>query len=86
MSEVKGQLGEVKGQLDENTQFIKLLLHRTEEFDAKFDGLLHTTVTKDTIAHLATKEDIAALDSKIDVLNSRLFHQEAEIVRLKAIK
>ncbi len=29
---------EIKGQLDENTQIIKALLHRTEELDAKFDG------------------------------------------------
>ncbi|MDF2500968.1 MAG: hypothetical protein K0Q77_1682 [Anaerosporomusa subterranea] len=86
MADFKDQLGEVKGQLDENTQFIKILLHRTEELDAKFDGLLHTTVTKDTLANLATKEDIAALDSKFEVLNSRLFRQEAELVRIKAIK
>ncbi|KYZ76504.1 hypothetical protein AXX12_08710 [Anaerosporomusa subterranea] len=83
MGEINSQMSEVKGQLDENTQFIKVFLHRTEELDAKFDGLLHTTVTKDTLANLATKDDVAALDSKLEVLNSRLFHQEAELVRLK---
>ena len=86
---VKTQLGElepIKIQLDENTRIAKALLHRTEELDAKFDGLLTTMVTKEAIANLATKEDIAALDSKFEVLNSRLFHQEAELHRLKAVK
>ena len=55
IGEVEGQLGDVKGQLSENTQFIKALLHRTEELDAKFDGLLHNTVNKDMLAHPRNK-------------------------------
>ena len=86
ISNVREDISNVKGQLNENTQIVKALRHRTEELDAKFDGLLTTTATKEAIANLATKEDIAALDSKFEVLNSRLFHQEAELHRLKAVK
>lgn len=80
------QLSAIKDQQQENSDIIKALLHRTEELDAKFDGLLHNTFTQESIAHLATKEDIAELDAKFEVLNSRLFHQEAELHRLKAVK
>jgi hypothetical protein len=59
------------------------LMHRTEELDAKFEGLLHSTLTKDAISDLATKEDIALLSAKFEVMNSRMFSQEAELYRLK---
>lgn len=36
-------MAEVKGQTRENTDMLKALIHRTDELDAKFDGLLHTT-------------------------------------------
>ncbi len=71
------RLDNLEGQVQENTAFIKALLHQTEELDAKFDGLLHTTATKDAIARL---------DAKFEVLNSRLFNQEADIQLLKAVK
>lgn len=35
---------------------------------------------------LATKKDIDKLNAKFEVLNSRLFHQEAELYELKAVK
>lgn len=73
----------IETQLNENTLIIKALMHRTEELDAKFDGLLHNTVTKETLGRLATKEDIAA---QFEVLNARLFQNEVEVQRLKAIK
>lgn len=69
---------------------VKALLHRTEEIDTKFDGLLHTAITKDALSNLATKEDIANLNNKFntafEVLNSRLFKQKIEVSQLKAIK
>ena len=86
LSELKEKVSDIKEQQDENTLLIGALVHRTEELDAKFDGLLHNTLTKDAIADLATKEDIASLDAKFEVLNSRLFHQEAELFRIKAVK
>lgn len=76
----------IKEQQDENTLLIGALMHRTEELDDKFDGLLHNTLTKDAIADLASKDDIASLDAKFEVLNSRLFHQEAELFRIKAVR
>jgi len=42
----------IKGQLDENTQIIKALIHRSDELDAKYDCLLHTTATRDSIDDL----------------------------------
>jgi len=84
--QILNRLDNLDGQVRENTDFIKSLLHRTDELDAKFDGLLHATLTKDAISHLATKEDIASLDVKIEALNVRLFHQEAELCRLKVVK
>lgn len=83
---ILNRLDNLEGQMQENTDFVKALLHRTDELDAKFDGLLHATLTKDAISHLATKEDIASLDVKIEALNVRLFHQEAELCRLKVVK
>jgi len=85
VSAIKSDMA-TKTQQNENTDYIKALLHRTEELDAKFDGLLHNTVTKDALAALATKEDISKLDAKFDILNTRLFHQEAELYQLKAVK
>ncbi len=67
----------IGGQLDENTQLIKALLHRTDELDAKFEGLLHTTATKDSIA---------SLNSKFDLLNDRLFQTENKINLLSLAK
>ena len=42
--------------------------------NAKVDGLTVTT---------ASKEAVADLDAKFDVLNKRLFQQEADLQRLK---
>jgi len=69
---IKGQ-EEIKGQLNENTEMIKALVHWTEELDAKYENLLHSTATKDSIVNL---------DSKFDLLNDRLFQQEAKILTL----
>jgi len=84
--QILNRLDNLEGQVRENTDVIKALLHRTGELDAKFDGLLHTTLTKDAISHLASKDDIVSLDVKLEALNVRLFHQEAELCRLKVVK
>ena len=84
--QILDRLDNLEGQVRENTDFIKALLHRTDELDAKFDGLLHATLTKDAISHLATKEDVVAIDLKLEALNVRLFHQEVELCRLKVVK
>lgn len=86
LSELKETVEKITEQQNENTLLIGALMHLTEELDAKFDGVLHNTLTKDAIADLATKEDIASLDVKFQLLNSRLFHQEAELFHIKAVK
>ena len=84
------RMSNVEGQLSENTGYIKALLHRTEELDAKFDGLLNTSVTKECLAGLADKSDIARLDARInakfELLNARIFNNETDIKLLKAVE
>ncbi|BBB92638.1 MAG TPA: hypothetical protein PKA28_03585 [Methylomusa anaerophila] len=64
ITDLKTTVNNIEGQQAENTQYIKALVHRTEELDAKFDGLLVSTATKENIARLeaqtASKDDIAA--------------------------
>ncbi|MCX7780345.1 MAG: hypothetical protein N2491_05430 [Negativicutes bacterium] len=55
ISGIKSEISGIKSQLSENTQIIKALMHRTEELDAKFDGLLHTTATKDALINFENK-------------------------------
>jgi len=74
VSQLVSTVDNIKGQLDENTQLVKALLHRTEELDAKYDTLLHTTATKDSIASLN------------NLLNDRLFQTEAKVEILSIVK
>ncbi len=87
---VKTQLGElepIKIQLDENTRIAKALLHRTEELDAKFDGLLLATATKESIARLeakmASKEDIDRLAHDVNFLVRKAAEHDEDIRRLR---
>ena len=75
-----------KVQQDENTQIIKAIRHNTETTNAELNGLKLNTLSKDALSNLSTKEDINKLHAKFEVLNSRLFHQEAELYELKAVK
>lgn len=63
-----------KIQQDESIGFIQALISRTDIIDAKLDGLVVNT---------ASKEAVAKLDAKLNVLNDRLFNQEADIQLLK---
>jgi len=47
---------------------------------------LSNLLNKNGASKFATEEDIAALNAKCDVLNSRLFNQEAELYKLKAVE
>lgn len=64
----------LEGQMKENTDIIKAIQHNTEVLNAKIDGLVITTASKDAVA---------LLDAKFDVLNHRLFQQEADLQLLK---
>jgi predicted nuclease with TOPRIM domain len=74
---LENTVSNIAGQLDENTQLIKAFMHRTDELDAKFEGLLH---------HTATRDSISSLDSKFDLLNHRLFQTENKINLLSIVK
>lgn len=95
LDRIETRLDNLEGQVKENTNFIRVLLHRTEEMDAQLHAL-SSTVNKlcghvnnlelqvtDIKTNMATKEDIAAIDAKINILSIRQTNQEAEIYRLK---
>ena len=42
----------LQGQTTENTDMIKALVHRVDELDAKFDGLLVNTASKESVEKL----------------------------------
>jgi predicted nuclease with TOPRIM domain len=72
--QIREEMSAVRGQLDENTQFIKALIHRTEELEAKYEGLLHVT---------ASKEIVERIEIKIDILSHRILALDGEIQLLK---
>lgn len=84
MSDLKTTVGNMSGQQRENTDYIKALLHRTEEINAQLHNIGHNLNV--LTGKAATKEDVAELNAKFEVLNSRLFQQEAAIHQLKAVK
>ena len=42
----------LQGQTTENTDMIKALVHRVDELDAKFDGLLVNTASKESVENI----------------------------------
>lgn len=42
----------LQGQTIENTDMIKALVHRVDELDAKFDGLLVNTASKESVENI----------------------------------
>lgn len=81
------QLEPIKSQLDENTGIVKALMHRIDELDAKFDGLLTTTATKASIERLeakaASKEDIDRLAYDTSFLVRKAAEHDDDIRRLR---
>ncbi|MBP1763037.1 MAG: trimeric coiled-coil oligomerization domain of matrilin [Firmicutes bacterium] len=84
MDRLESRMECLEGQTKENTGIIKALLHRTEELDAKYDNLLNTTATKDSIAKLDTKIDRMGAD--ITFLIRKTAEHEDDIRNLKLIK
>ncbi len=70
-------LSGVKTQLEEHGQILQAVLHNQEVANAEIEGIKLT---------MATSESVRTLDIKFDLLNTRLFHQETEIVKLKCVK
>jgi chromosome segregation ATPase len=87
MDKLDHRLATLEGQLQENTQFIHALLHRTEELDAKFDSLLLTTLTKDSLSRvelkMATKEDIDRIAFDIHFLVRKTAEHDTEIRQIR---
>ena len=74
---LEGRFDNLEGQVRENTDLLKAIQRNTEVLNAKVEALTLTTASKDAVARL---------DAKFEVLNARLFQQEVEIHQLKAIK
>ena len=70
-------LSGVKTQLEEHGQILQAVLHNQEVANAEIEGIKLT---------MATSESVRTIDAKFDLLNTRLFHQEAELVKLKCVK
>ena len=73
------RLDNLEGQAKETNDFVRVLLHRTEELDAKYDSLLHTVATKDFV-----KETINEAIGQADVY--RILVQDGDIQVLKRVK
>ena len=81
---IKEEITAIKGQQSENSNYIQALLHRSEELDAKFDGLLHNTPSKDAFKSLDAKLDRVAAD--MTFLVRKAAEHEDDIRNLKLIK
>jgi chromosome segregation ATPase len=84
VSGIKDDVAGIKGQQQENSGFIQALLHRTEELDAKFDGILHATASKTALARIDDKFDRMAAD--MTFLVRKAAEHEDDIRNLKLIK
>ena len=75
-----------KAQQEENNRFISALLHRTEELNATVTNLGFTSAKLEgMLAATASKEEAADLSAQLQVINERIFRQETEIRKLKAM-
>lgn len=84
LTDLKTSFSNIEGQQRENTDYIKALLHRTEELNAQTHSIGHGLNV--LTGKAATKEDVADLSAQFRVLNDRLFRQEVEVDKLKAVK
>lgn len=76
MNRMESRMDGMEVQLDENTQIVKALRHSQEYMLAKLDGLEATTAKVETVQKLQASVDL--LHGKYNVLNCRLFVQEAQ--------
>ena len=83
---LEGKIDHVSGQQEEKNQVIKAIWHNTETLNVEVSALKLTALSKEALSLVSTKEDINKLSAKFEVMNSRLFNQEAELYELKAVK
>lgn len=76
-------------------EFQTLVLEQLAKINCRLEGFVGEIssirqelngVKHNTSAAPTTKDDISLINAKCDVLNSRLFKQEAELYQLKVIK
>ena len=91
MSKVETRLDNLEEQMSETNGLVKALMHRTEELDAKFDGLLLKTASKEAVERIEeTVNRIAAIQTtqgeSINILALRQLQTEADVATLKKAK
>ena len=91
MGKVETRLDNLEEQMSETNGLVKALMHRTEELDAKFDGLLLNTASKDAVERIEeTVNRIAAIQTtqgeSINILALRQLQTEADVATLKKAK
>ncbi|BBB91133.1 MAG TPA: hypothetical protein PKA28_11245 [Methylomusa anaerophila] len=84
ITDLKTTVSNIEGQQMENSRIIHALRHNSEEVNAQLHNIGHNLDV--LTGKAATKEDVSELNAKFDVLNNRLFQQEAAIHQLKAVK
>lgn len=67
----------LQGQLQENTTILRALEHRSQVQGAETEGLKLGT---------ATKAAVERIETKLDLLNTRLFQQETELQLIRRAK
>lgn len=77
LSTMQADVKSLQTQTQENTDLLCAVLHNQEVANAEIESLKATT---------ASTDGLNRLENKFDVLNKRLFEQEAEIQGLKRIK
>ena len=91
MGKVETRLDNLEAQMSETNGIVKALMHRTEELDAKFDGLLLQTASKEAVERIEeTVNRIAAIQAtqgeSINILALRQLQTESEVAALKKAK
>ena len=82
LSALQTEVSDMRAQQDENTAIFKALVHNVEVANDKIDGLALSTLSKET-ADFATKDDVALIEAKLDILTIRQTNLEAHIRLLK---
>jgi multidrug efflux pump subunit AcrA (membrane-fusion protein) len=88
LSSLAARLENVEGQLSETNGIVKALIHNTEELNAKYDGLLNITASKEAVDRIEKKVDklieIQVVQGEsINILALRQLKTESEIEALK---
>ena len=74
---LNNKVDNLQGQLQENTAILHALEHRSQVQGAETEGLKLGT---------ATKVAVERIETKLDLLNTRLFQQETELQSIKRAK